>query len=234
MESGQALGREAPGLGVDRVRVEIDAEKGPLHKRISAALTADGISVRPLPSGNGNGAGADVVVTVRDLSRGERVSTLRRALDALGSAAIVIVSPLTGPSDLRRALTAGASGLVFDTEIDTALAPVVRAVAADHTCVPGSVKLTVDKPALSHREREVLRLAVSGRTNGEIAAMLCLAESTVKSHLSAAFHRLGVRSRREAATLVLDPAEGLAPLILGTGSPPPGTAVAGAVAPNGT
>ena len=48
-----------------------------------------------------------------------------------------------------------------------------------------------------------------GSTNQEIAARLYLTESTVKSHLATAFEKLGVRSRKEAAALLLDPGERL-------------------------
>jgi DNA-binding NarL/FixJ family response regulator len=44
-----------------------------------------------------------------------------------------------------------------------------------------------------------------GFTNAAIAAKLFLAESTVKSHLSSAFTKLGVHSRHEAAALLADP-----------------------------
>jgi DNA-binding NarL/FixJ family response regulator len=36
----------------------------------------------------------------------------------------------------------------------------------------------------------------------------------VKSHLSSAYNKLGVRTRKDAATMILDPAEGLGPGIL--------------------
>ena len=47
-----------------------------------------------------------------------------------------------------------------------------------------------------------------GLTNAQIAGKLFLAESTVKSHLSSSFTKLGVSSRYEAATLILDPERG--------------------------
>ena len=46
----------------------------------------------------------------------------------------------------------------------------------------------------------------SGMRNGEIASVLHLAESTVKSHLTSAYLKLGVSNRTQAAiaTLTLD------------------------------
>ena len=46
-------------------------------------------------------------------------------------------------------------------------------------------------------------MVVMGMSNKAIAGKLFLAESTVKCHLSSAFSKLGVRSRNEAADLIL-------------------------------
>lgn len=212
-----------PGVIGDPLAVMVQGENGLLRRRIIATLTAAGIAIHDDRAVNGSReVDVDVVVLVRDLSSVTRLLDLRMDVQQSGTAPTVIVSPEAHGPALRRALSAGASGLVLDTEIDAALVASVRAVAANQTCVPRALKIAVDKPTLSHREREVLKLAVSGLTNGEIAAALCLAESTVKSHLSAAFHRLGVRSRREAATLVLDPEEGLMSIVLGTDTAQPG------------
>jgi DNA-binding NarL/FixJ family response regulator len=72
---------------------------------------------------------------------------------------------------------------------------------------PATVRLLVrdedlEPRPLSHREREILALAVTGLANRQIAARLHLTEITVKTHLSGAFRRLGVHSRREAAALL--------------------------------
>ena len=49
---------------------------------------------------------------------------------------------------------------------------------------------------------------------GEIAQKLHLSQNTVKTHLSSSFAKLGVRSRSEAAALILDPEAGLGTGIL--------------------
>lgn len=51
---------------------------------------------------------------------------------------------------------------------------------------------------LSAREIEVLRLVADGRSNREIAKVLFLSETTVKSHLVHIYAKLGVRSRTSA------------------------------------
>jgi DNA-binding CsgD family transcriptional regulator len=51
---------------------------------------------------------------------------------------------------------------------------------------------------LSARELEVMSLIAGGHTNGEIAALLFLAEKTVKNHVRRIYSKLGVDSRRAA------------------------------------
>jgi LuxR family transcriptional regulator, maltose regulon positive regulatory protein len=55
-----------------------------------------------------------------------------------------------------------------------------------------------DAPALTASELAVLRLLRSHMTNQEIADALYLSVNTVKTHLRAVYHKLGVSSRREA------------------------------------
>jgi DNA-binding NarL/FixJ family response regulator len=60
--------------------------------------------------------------------------------------------------------------------------------------------------SLTAREREILTCVASGMTNSEISSQLHVAESTVKSHLTSAYLKLGVSNRTQAAiaTLTLD------------------------------
>jgi NarL family two-component system response regulator LiaR len=52
---------------------------------------------------------------------------------------------------------------------------------------------------LTDRETEVLRLLALGKANREIAAELYIGETTVKTHVSNIFQKLGVPSRTRAA-----------------------------------
>jgi len=110
--------------------------------------------------------------------------------------------------EVRAALAAGAAGVIVEEDLESGLASCLRAVRAGQICVPRGHWRQVEPPALSVREKQVLGLVVGGYMNRQIAEQLFLAESTVKSHLSSAFAKLGVRSRNEAAELILDPERG--------------------------
>ena len=59
---------------------------------------------------------------------------------------------------------------------------------------------------LSGRELEVLRLASSGSTNGEIGDLLGLSVHAVKFHLASVYRKLGVTNRTEAAVVFVNAA----------------------------
>jgi DNA-binding NarL/FixJ family response regulator len=97
-------------------------------------------------------------------------------------------------------MRAGANAVIVATDIEETLAPAVRAVAAGLSALPVPLRNAADRPALSHREREVLRRAIAGKTNSEIAEEMFLPQSTVKSHLSSAYRKLGAGGRKGIRT----------------------------------
>jgi DNA-binding NarL/FixJ family response regulator len=115
---------------------------------------------------------------------------------------------------VRSALGAGAAAFVADAQLEQALALACRSVLAGQVSLPRQLRRCAIRPAFSHREKQVLTLVVRGFGNRQIARRLYLSESTVKSHLASAFQKLGVRSRKEAAAILLDPEEGLGTTIL--------------------
>lgn len=145
-----------------------------------------------------------IVVFVCDVDMPREMASLRRLCRDARQPTIVVISPPATGTAVRRALDAGADGLVFDPELERALAATVRAVSIGQSVVPGKFRASVEKPVLSHRENQVLILVRKGLTNAEIAKRLYLAESTIKSHLSSIFTKFGVRSRKEVAAAVID------------------------------
>jgi DNA-binding NarL/FixJ family response regulator len=96
------------------------------------------------------------------------------------------------------------------------LGPAVRAAAAGQSSAPTGLLRLMQPPALSHRERQILGLALAGLSNAQIAERLYLAPSTVKTHISSAYRRLGVHSRREATALVFASDDALRRTVLST------------------
>ncbi len=139
------------------------------------------------------------------LARGGPVELLRALRPAT---AIVIVSG-GGTASVRKALRAGVDGFVAEPENERALRGTLAAVLAGQISVPRAIRERIVWTVFSLREKQVLQLVAAGLTNAEIADRLFLSESTIKSHLSSSFRKLGVSSRAEAAAAVLDPDTGL-------------------------
>jgi len=145
-----------------------------------------------------------VIVLTCNVDAANEIASLRRLRRERRESPIVAISAPTTGTGVRRALEAGADAVVFEPELDLTLALAVFAVASGQSIVPRKLRASVEKPVLSFRERQVLAWVSRGYTNAQIADQLYLSESTIKSHLSSAFAKLGVRSRREAAALFLD------------------------------
>jgi DNA-binding NarL/FixJ family response regulator len=201
--------------------VPADAEGREIFRSVHAAISLDDAGTVALPCIDDLASGRpDVVILIADFSAHTGVAALRRIRkDVPETPVVVIARDGTSAIAARRALNAGADAFVHAHEVEHSLAPALDAVMAGLVCAPREARRLVAKPTFSHREKEVLGLLVEGLTNRQIAARLFLAESTVKSHLVSAFAKLGVRSRKDAAALLLDPAEGLAATAL-----PPGGA----------
>jgi DNA-binding NarL/FixJ family response regulator len=117
------------------------------------------------------------------------------------------------------ALRSGASGfLVKDTEPGD-LAAAVRVVArGDSLISPGMTRRLVAEFAnrakeprrtgeldvITLREREVIILVASGHTNNEIAQKLYMSPATVRTHVSRAMTKLGVRDRAQLVVLAYE------------------------------
>lgn len=199
--------------------VALAPSRRPDLERLSDALDASRTEVIAVPAAKGGLSGTprpDVVTHVCDPSDPEAAAEVRRLREALPGVAILLVVPgvpVAAPA-VRQALSIGADGVVLERDLDRTLTAAVLALASGQLALPRAAHPALQRPQLSYREKQVLTLAISGHTNAEISARLYLAQSTVKSHLSSAYRRLGVTSRREAAALVLDPDAGLGLTVL--------------------
>jgi DNA-binding NarL/FixJ family response regulator len=177
-------------------------------RRISGCLASDFIGTLErapdVASLSDQTGAASAIVLAAAVPNGERRSLIRAATARFPDVPMVVVASVSA-NGVHKALEAGAAGVVLEARVESALPPTVRAVCAGQVVVPQRFRNLAARPALSHREKQTLALVAAGMTNQQIAARLFLAESTVKTHLSSVFAKLGVGSRSEAAALVLDP-----------------------------
>jgi DNA-binding NarL/FixJ family response regulator len=194
-------------------------------RRVRTLLDREGVAAHVEYGGRGNLALSrlrrrpDVVVLADGFAQGSALET-SRIRRRMAHARVVVVLPADGARDATHMLSAGVDGVVAADAVEETLALAVRSVCAGFVLMPAAMRHGVETPAFSHRERQILALVVAGLSNEEIAAQLYVAESTVKGHLTSAFRRLGVRSRREAVALILNGDESLRRTVL-TASPAP-------------
>jgi DNA-binding NarL/FixJ family response regulator len=194
-----------PRTSAERTCVVLGAESKELRKRIETSLRETSVLFAAGTEAlDGLEQEAPIVILVCDLDLAAEMAKLRRIRRELQEAPIVAVSPPATGTGVRRGLDGGADAIVFEPMIESTLAVTVSAVGSGQSVVPRELRASVQPPTLSHRERQVLTYVTKGLTNSQIAEQLFLSESTVKSHLSSAFAKFGVRSRREAAALFLE------------------------------
>ena len=187
-------------------RVQIETAVEELGYRVCATSS----TVLELPH---TASAPEVVVLALCGSRAMDSKAVGELRERLPEARLLLVLPPASGRD-RRAASIGADGIVFDSELERMLAPALAAIVAGLAVLPHELNAGRLSPTLSSREKQVLAMVVMGFTNIEIANKLYLAESTVKSHLSSAFRKMGVTSRKDAAARILDPDSGLGPGIL--------------------
>jgi DNA-binding NarL/FixJ family response regulator len=124
---------------------------------------------------------------------------------------VLILTTYDTDGDILRALDAGAVGCMIKDSPREELFRAVRAAARGESvlapAVLSQVMSRMRAPAaetLSDREVEVLRLVARGASNKEAARELFISETTVKTHLSHIFTKLGVDDRTAAVTVALD------------------------------
>jgi DNA-binding NarL/FixJ family response regulator len=103
------------------------------------------------------------------------------------------------PSDLLQAVRVVAAG-------DALLAPsITRRLIAEFAARPERRRIPPGALAeLTEREREVMALVATGRTNDEIAAQLVVSPATVKTHVGRAMAKLDARDRAQLVVLAYE------------------------------
>ena len=91
---------------------------------------------------------------------------------------------------------------IVDALVDVAAGKQVTALSGRDTAVPAELDWPGREDGLTQRASQDVVPLADGLTNREIAEALYLSPETVKSYLSEAYHKLGVRNRVAAAAYV--------------------------------
>ncbi|MFJ8778325.1 MULTISPECIES: LuxR C-terminal-related transcriptional regulator [unclassified Streptomyces] len=181
-----------------------EAAHGPEAARLSALLRPDVVLLE------GRAADTDTVETVR-----------RIAHSPDGHAPHVLLLTTADDTYPYAALRAGAAGHLREDATADELVAAVRVVAAGDVVVsPGLTRALIDAVrdqravessapgnrlgTLTGRERDVLTAVASGDSNAEIADRLCIAPTTVKSHVSNILTKIGARGRVQAVVFAYE------------------------------
>jgi DNA-binding NarL/FixJ family response regulator len=140
-----------------------------------------------------------------------------REIVASGSGTrVLVLTTFDADEYVHGAIRAGASGFLLKDVRPSELVDAIRVVAGGNALLaPASVTRLLDRfsrddrqpvpiATLTEREEEILRLLAGGLSNSEIAGLLVLGETTVKTHVSNLLRKLGVRDRVQAVIAAYD------------------------------
>jgi len=131
--------------------------------------------------------------------------SMDRIAEVSRKTAIIVLTSNESVETGLTALRLGARAIVHKRFAIESLMTAIRAVADGLVWMPPAMQAALvaqDSPAakkLSARESEIVRYVAIGMRNAEVAARLSLSESTVKTHLTNIFQKLGIRDRTELA-----------------------------------
>jgi len=147
------------------------------------------------------------VVAVIDVTMpdGSGLALVRAVRERSKDIGLVVLTMLSDDSTLLEALDAGASALVRKSApADQVLSAVRRAadfpLEFSATGLAEAMRRQNDTPqtSLTSREAEVLRLLVEGASVAQVGKQLYMSPSTVKTHITKIYDKLGAHNRASA------------------------------------
>jgi DNA-binding NarL/FixJ family response regulator len=145
-------------------------------------------------------------------TNGEDEESLLKVINECPQVMLVLVVDDPNRFDITRLMHAGVSGCLPVRLLPRQIVATVELIVITGIfCFPrlnkghlspSPAKSMTMPTSLTLREREILALLCHNHSNQEIAAAMCLSESTVKTHLHNIFRKMGIKKRSEAIAAV--------------------------------
>ena len=114
---------------------------------------------------------------------------------------IVVLTAVTSPGLLAGLVESGIHGLFSkasdNSELFAAIPLILRGARRVESSLVEIVRGAPTSVSLTHRERQVLTMIISGRSNAEIATLMGISPRTAEKHRANLMTKLGVRSLPE-------------------------------------
>jgi two-component system, NarL family, response regulator DesR len=143
----------------------------------------------------------DVAVLDIDLPGKDGLTAVTELHEALPEVRTLILTGLSRPGNLRRALSAKVTGFMLKDAPAAQLADAIRSVAAGRRVVDSQLAMSAWDSAespLTARETEVLSLTADGLQAVDIASKMFLSVGTVRNYLTTIIGKLAARNRVDA------------------------------------
>lgn len=116
---------------------------------------------------------------------------------------VVIITTFGRSGYVKRAIDAGVGGFLLKDAPVEQLAKAITQVMAGKRVIDSELLLNSlgEQDPLSEKERQALRLAAEGKSTGDIASALFIAEGTARNYLSEAISKLHAANRIDAARI---------------------------------
>lgn len=154
----------------------------------------------------------DVVLMDMRLPRMDGIAATQAIKESHPEIQVLVLTSFVEKDLVQRAVQAGVVGYLTKGASKIEIAEAIRAAHAGKTTLsPEALQALIQatkEPAkvgtdLTKRQREVLKLMVTGLNNNEIGEKLFLSSSTVSYHVSEILSKLGAANRAEASALAV-------------------------------
>ena len=153
----------------------------------------------------------DLLLLDLDIPGGDGFNNLINIRSQYPELGVVIISGFDGPETIKRAMYHGAAGFIPKSTPVSEMIVAIEQVIAGNLWLPdgefdpqdpNAFEIDDKIASLTPQQHKILLMFADGLLNKQIAAELGVSESTVKSHTSTIFLKLGVRNRTQAVIVL--------------------------------